>query len=200
MGDFLKNKVLPLLKSFLLSFTWVFIIMFALDIISKQCIMKSLSVGESVDLIPGFLRITYVQNFNAAFGIGFGEGETKKLISRILYIVIASIASAILIFFYIKKYKRINPFVKGCLMLILTGALGNLVDRIFYAPDFAVVDFIDFYFLPFWTFVFNIADCGVVLGALLLMGYIIFTEVKDYRQRSKEESISFSDKNNDKNQ
>ena len=195
MGNFLKTKILPILKSFLLSFTWVFAIMFALDIISKQCIMKYLSVGQSVDLIPGFLRITYVQNFNAAFGIGTGN----HLLSRILYIIVASIASAVLIFFFIKKYKKINPFVRGCLMLILTGALGNLVDRIFYAPDFAVVDFIDFYFLSFWTFVFNIADCGVVLGALLLIVYLIVNEVKDYRRRNREETISFDSENSENN-
>lgn len=192
--DLFKNKVIPALKWFLTSFIWVFIIMFALDIVSKQCIMNNLEVGESIDLIPGFLRITYVQNFNAAFGIGTGN----HLLSRILYMVVASIASVLLVFFFIKKYKNIPPFIRGCMMLILTGALGNLVDRIFYGPDYAVIDFIDFYFLSFWNFVFNIADCGVVIGAILLIIYLIVTEVKDYIKRNKEESAQFSGDKQDK--
>ena len=83
-------------------------------------------------------------------------------------------------------------------MLILTGALGNLIDRLFYGPRYAVIDFIDFYFLPFWNYVFNIADCGVVIGAILLIIYLIVSEVKDYKARSKSGEASFKDQNNTK--
>ena len=194
MVNILKSKVLPALKWFLTSFIWVFLIMLALDIISKNAIRNNMAVGQSVDLIPGFLRITYVLNYNAAFGIGAGNA----LASRIIYIIVASLGSIGLIAFYVWKYKRINPFVKGCMMLILTGALGNLIDRLFYGPEYAVVDFIDFYFLPFWNFVFNIADCGVVIGAIALVIYLVVEEVKDYRAKNQSENPSFDGENNQK--
>ena len=83
-------------------------------------------------------------------------------------------------------------------MLILTGALGNLIDRLLYGPEYAVVDFIDFYFLTFWNFVFNIADCGVVIGAIALVIYLVIEEVKDYRAKNKSENPSFNNNNEQK--
>ena len=194
MNNLFKTKIIPALKWFLTSFIWVFLIMLALDIVSKNLIRSYLDIYEQVDLIPGFLRITYVLNENAAFGIGTGNA----LLSRILYIIVASCGSIGLIVFYVIKYNKIHPFARGCMMLILTGALGNLIDRLFYGPRYAVIDFIDFYFLPFWNYVFNIADCGVVIGAILLIIFLIVSEVKDYRARSKSGEASFKDQNNTK--
>ena len=193
MTNLFKNKIVPILKWFLTSFIWVFLIMLTLDIVTKQLIIKYLDVGDYVILIPGFLRVSHVLNYNAAFGIGVGN----HLISRVLYIVIASIGSIGIISFYSIRYKKINPFVRGCLMLILTCAIGNLIDRVFYGPEYAVIDFIDFYGI--WQFVFNIADCGVVIGAILLIVFLIVQEVKDYRAKQRSESIEFSNKNKTNN-
>ena len=196
MTKFLKEKVLPIVKWFGASFIWVFIIMLILDIVSKVIIRNNLAEGEAVDLIPGFLRIRYILNEHAAFGIG----PDNPTLSRIIYLVVAGIASIGILFYYIKSNKKINAFVKGCLMLILTGAIGNMIDRLFYGPQYAVVDFIDFYFLSWWKYVFNIADCCVVIGAILLIIYLIVSEVKDYRKRSKAEEIEFQGKNDRENQ
>ena len=78
-------------------------------------------------------------------------------------------------------------FIRACLVLIVTGALGNMIDRIFYGPlEYAdatglfsgsVVDWIDFYW--FWSFNFNIADCCIVIAAFMLIIYIIVIEVKE---------------------
>ena len=57
---------------------------------------------------------------------------------------------------------------------------------------------IDFYFLPFWNFVFNIADCGVVIGAIALVIYLVIEEVKDYRAKNKSENPSFNNNNEQK--
>ena len=187
MIKFLKEKVFPIVKWFGASFIWVFIIMLVLDIVSKVSIKSNMVEGQAVDLIPGFLRIRFVLNERAAFGIG----PDNPLASRIIYLVIASIASIAILIFYIKGFKKINGFTKGCLMLILTGAIGNMVDRIFFGPAYAVVDFIDFYFISWWNFVFNIADCCVVIGAILLIVYLIVSEVKDYLKRRKAEEVEF---------
>ena len=68
--------------------------------------------------------------------------------------------------------------------MVLAGAIGNMIDRIFYAStDYCVVDWIDFYW--FWGYVFNIADCCIVIAAFMLIVYIIVQEVKDYRAKNK---------------
>lgn len=166
--------------------------MLALDITTKLLVSKYINVGDSIVLIPGFLRISHVLNFKAAFGIGVG----KEIVDRIIYIVIASIAAIGLTTYFIVRYNKTKPFVRGCLMLILTGAIGNLIDRLFYGPEYAVIDFIDFYGI--WDFVFNIADCGVVIGAILLIIYIIVEEVKDYRNKNKESDVAFNNDNKEK--
>ena len=67
--------------------------------------------------------------------------------------------------------------------MVITGAIGNMIDRIFYGPEYAVVDWIDFYW--FWGFNFNIADCCVVIAAFMLLIYIIVEEVKEYKNKPK---------------
>ena len=63
-------------------------------------------------------------------------------------------------------------------MCILVGAIGNLIDRIFYGK---VVDFIDFFGI--WHAIFNVADSFVVVGTIMLIIYLIVEEVKDYKAR-----------------
>ena len=155
--------------------------------------------GDSIVLINGVLRITYVINRRAAFGIGYG-GDNADLVNRIIYLIIALVASVIIIIAYIKKFKTLTNFQKICLILILVGALGNCTDRLFYAKSgYAVVDFIDFYLFDFWTFVFNIADCGIVIGAFMLLGYLIVDEVKDVKKRRAAELQEINDNKNAQN-
>ena len=71
------------------------------------------------------------------------------------------------------------------ILYIITGAIGNMIDRIFYGPEYAVVDWIDFYW--FWEFRFNIADSCIVVAAFMLIIYIIVCEVKDLLERRKTE-------------
>jgi hypothetical protein len=71
------------------------------------------------------------------------------------------------------------------------GAIGNLIDRLFYTPEFlhnpynGVVDWIDF--AGIWQFIFNIADSCVVVGTLMLIVYLIVDEIKEVRQKRKKE-------------
>ncbi len=186
------QKVLKGLKWFFFSFVWLFIIFFAIDIISKQLVVRNMNVGDSITLIPGnaskpFLAITYTVNTNAAFSIG----TQSALVNRILYSVIAFIGFGLILGFYIWKFKKINGLTKACLMLMLVGALGNLVDRLFYSPEFlkysenGVVDFIDFAII--WPFIFNIADSCVVIGVLILVVYLIVEEIKNVKQNRNKE-------------
>ncbi len=163
------------------------LLLVALDQITKL-LVKGFSIGgitipgmqlyESIPVLGDFLRITYVENPGMAFGIEFGEGK--------IFLTFLSIAIAIAVFWYLWRLDDSAPVVlKIALMLILAGAIGNLIDRIFYgvlfgeAPLFygKVVDFIDVEFPDFTLFgkhftrwpVFNIADSCVTIGILLLL-------------------------------
>ncbi|MBI5216347.1 MAG: signal peptidase II [Ignavibacteriae bacterium] len=132
--------------------------------------------GYSQQIWGDFLRMTYIENPGMAFGIDIG-GK--------LFFSIFSIIASIGIIFYLYKVREESIFFRLSLALILGGAVGNLIDRVFYgvifdeAPLFygRVVDFIDAdffninlfgYHLNRWP-VFNIADASVTCGVVLLL-------------------------------
>ncbi len=164
------------------------VVLFVVDIVTKQVIVSYFAThDEPIVLIPKFLQINYVINTAAAFGFGIGS----ELVNRIVYCVIAGLALIGIIIFFVLKNAKIKPFVKVTLLLIATGALGNLIDRIFYSPEFlhspnnGVVDWIDF--CGIWAFVFNIADSCVVVGAIMMIVWLIIDEVKEVKAKRNAE-------------
>ncbi len=178
----MKEKIIKGLKWFYQSCIWLFIVLLTIDIVTKQLVAHSGVQPGSQIADWGFVHINYVLNYNAAFGLGTGN-ETA---SRILYLVIASLVTAGLVAYLILKRKETKLFIRACLVLIITGAIGNMIDRIFYGPYYAVVDWIDFYW--FWGYNFNIADSCIVVAAFMMIIYIIVLEVKDMIRKRNEEN------------
>ena len=191
----MKEKLLSGLKWFFKSYIWLGLVLLGLDIFTKQLIM-SISNGQlGVIADWGIVRISYVQNEGAAFGFGTGN----EVANRIIYLVIATLISAGLITYLILKRKETKLFIRAALVMVVTGAIGNMIDRIFYGPlqgksglfSGKVVDWIDFDW--FWRYVFNIADCCIVIAAFMLIIYIIVVEVKDYREKNKNKVKTVND-------
>ena len=178
----MKEKIIKGLKWFYQSFIWLFIVLLGLDILSKQLVAHSGVEPYNQIADWGFVRINYVLNYNAAFGLGADD----HTVSRIIYLVVASLVTIGLITYLIFKRKEMKLFVRACLVLIITGAIGNMIDRIFYGPYYAVVDWIDFYW--FWGYNFNIADSCIVVAAFMMIIYIIVLEVKDMIRKRNEEN------------
>ena len=173
-------------------FAGVFVIFLVTDIVTKQVIIKYFaSHSESIVLLGSkakpFLQISYSINTNAAFGFGLDN----PVANRVIYSVIAFIGFGLIVGFFVWKYKSLNILVTVCLGLIAVGAIGNLIDRLFYSPSFlhslenGVVDWIDF--VGVWPFIFNIADSCVVVGTLILIVYLIVDEIKAAKAKRKEE-------------
>ncbi|MFC2130195.1 signal peptidase II [Bacteroidota bacterium] len=138
---------------------------------------EGMNLGESIQFIGDFLQITYVENAGMAFGISFGSGK--------LFLSLFRIIASILIIYYLFNLSGFSKYVKFGVSVILAGAVGNLIDSLFYglfygeAPLFygRVVDFIqidipdiDFMgiFYTHWP-VFNIADACVTIGVIILL-------------------------------
>jgi signal peptidase II len=138
--------------------------------------IAGLPLGTSIPIIGDAVRLTYIENAGMAFGIDVG-GK--------LFFSVFSILASIGIFIYLYRVRKEHFSFRLSLAMILGGALGNLIDRIFYgvfygdAPLFygKVVDFIDAdffnisifgYHLNRWP-VFNIADASVTCGVILLL-------------------------------
>lgn len=175
------------LRWFFESFIWLGLILLIIDIVTKNVVAANkasiISAGPNgIELIPGFLAINYVENAKAAFGLGFANPTTN----RIVYIVVATLAAGGIITYLCLKYKKVTRFPKAIFMMILAGAIGNLIDRIFYGfSNYCVIDWINFYGI--WGWNFNIADSCIVIGVIMAIVYLIIEEVKEYKAKPKEE-------------
>ena len=174
---------------FFKSFIWLALLMFVIDLITKLVVLNNMYLGQSITLIPGFVSITFVVNPNAAFGMGFKNPD----LNRWMYVVVALLAISAIAVLYVKKFKQFNLYLKACLMLILSGAFGNLIDRLFYSKSgYAVVDWIDFFTFEGspWVWNFNIADSCIVVGTIMVIVYLIIDEVKEYKaEKAKEVKV-----------
>ena len=139
-------------------------LVFILDFVSKRAVLANEAVLRSkVTVIGDFLRFIYVRNSGSAMGL-FPVG-------RVVLVGISLAASIFLIYLY----RTTDPGLKirrGAMAAILGGALGNLVDRIFYNGH--VVDFIDVGIGTHRFYTFNVADMGVTVGGTLLFLCILF--------------------------
>ena len=185
----MKEKLTSFGKWFFESFIWLGLLLLIIDFVTKQVIVANrvnILMNGGIDLIPGFLRINYLINNNFVFGLSTGSDLTN----RIIFCVVALVIVSIIIFYLVKKWGNIGKYYRACFMMIIAGAFGNVIDRIFYTPEFlgmpyqGVVDWIDFYGV--WKFNFNIADSSVVVAAFMLIIYMIVTDIIEARKKAQE--------------
>ncbi len=143
----------------------------AVDQLTKAYVVSEFALGESRTFIPGILDFTYVHNKGGAWGLM--DGHTWLLIS--LTVIIMIICLALLLTRGIK-----NKMFFWSVIFILSGGLGNLVDRIFRGGT--VVDFLHLHFMPDFP-VFNVADCAIVIGAGLLILNLLLDVVRERKER-----------------
>lgn len=141
-----------------------------LDQVTKHLVVANLELYESVEVIPGVLDFTYVQNDGAAFG-SLDDARWVFMILSTLAIV------AILVYMFWKKPQ--DKVLLAALILVNGGGIGNMIDRISLGY---VIDFIDFCAFPkIWMWIFNVADSFVCIGAGLLVLWLILDTVREYK-------------------
>jgi len=139
------------------------------DQASKWLVAARIPLHDSIVVLPGFFRLTHVQNRGAAFGLFDDAPGEWKITVLILFSVLAMAVVAGLLW---KNSHAMTATGIG-LSLVLGGAVGNLWDRL---ADRHVVDFLDFYLGIYHWPAFNIADSAIVVGALLLVSEILFAK------------------------
>ncbi len=154
----IAGRFLPAIVSFL--------VLVFLDQSVKYMVVQNMDLYESIPIIKGVFEIHYIQNPGAAWGLLANR--------QLLFTVCTAIVFIIGCYVYYKcvqldKYKDIRIL----LILILAGGLGNFIDRIRYKY---VIDFLYFKWIDFP--VFNIADCYVTVGFILLL-LIVFFKYKE---------------------
>lgn len=153
---------------------WILVIIgiITLDQVSKLLALTFLQGSDSVIIINKVLRLTYVENRGAAFGML----DDKRWVFMLLSTV-GILAMAVFLF----KFAKGERLLSLSLAFVIGGGIGNMIDRIFLG---FVVDFIDFYAFPnAWVWVFNVADSFVCVGAGLIMLYVVIDAAKEMKRR-----------------
>ncbi len=158
-GNLFNNK-------FNLNLFLLFLFLVTLDQITKALVINFFDLYESVSLFP-IINLTFVVNYGFAFGL-LNDPSLNQIVVSIVILLIISY------FFYllIKTQDKIFQFT---LTLVLAGAMGNFLDRIFRG---FVIDFIDIYIGQNHWPAFNVADSCITLGFIGLMINILFLNKK----------------------
>jgi len=145
-----------------LIYTIVLLLLVGADQLTKYIVVSNMELGQTIHAIDGLLDWTYILNDGASFGMLGGK--------TVFLIIVTCVVMAVLGFvLYSGRIKHITGNI--AVLLILSGGIGNLIDRIF--NNGLVVDFIDID--PIFTFPkFNVADCCVTCGAVLLFVFVLF--------------------------
>jgi len=139
---------------------WLAPLILVFDQVTKVYVDRTFFLHESVTILENFFHFTYVRNQGAAFGI------LSDSAYRLPFFIIVSLVAVIGIVWYYSKLTPQQKLLRYALALILSGAIGNLIDRIRLGE---VIDFIDVHWYQYHWPAFNIADSAISIGVTLLL-------------------------------
>lgn len=149
------------------------------DQLIKLLVIARLKPIGSLLVVNGFLRLNYVENTGAAFG---------SFSSHTVVLSVVTLLAVIIGFYYLLSEKIKFGFEYVCILLVMSGGVGNLIDRVFRGY---VIDYIEPLFIDFA--VFNFADILVTCGAVLLIIWLIKDIVKDFLKTKADASNERTD-------
>jgi signal peptidase II len=144
----------------------------ALDQLTKFLVVENISLYGHVEFIPDVLSFTYVQNTGAAFSSFRGM--------QWLFLVVFIVFTAGVVWEFSKKKMPFTTFERWCIAAIYAGGLGNMIDRLRYGY---VVDMVKTEFMNFP--VFNVADCFITCGCILLLVHLFFFNREFWKDEKK---------------
>lgn len=150
-------KEFKITKEQIILYVFTFIVILAGDQYTKYLVDKTLHFGTGYPIIEDFFYFTYVHNYGAAWGMLQGK-------LNLFYII--SLVAAIGIIYYFYQSHSYQKYTRFGLVLIFSGMIGNLIDRIAFGY---VRDFLDFIIFGYNFPIFNIADIAIVLGVGMLL-------------------------------
>ena len=144
----------------------IFFLIIFFDQLSKILVIKNFQLYESLSILP-FFNLTFVVNYGFAFGFLNNPSLNQIIVILVIFSIIA--------YFLYLLIKTQDQFFRFSLILIISGAIGNFIDRILYG---FVIDFIDIYLGSYHWPAFNLADSSITLGFILIMFNILFLNKK----------------------
>lgn len=148
------------------------LVIIILDQWTKGIVIKHMKLHESIPIIENFFYLTSHRNKGAAWGI---------LQNQMVFFYIITVIVVIGIVYYMEKHVKDHKLMASGLTLVLGGALGNFIDRLFRKE---VVDFLDFYIFSYDYPIFNVADMALVIG----VGFVFLATFLEERKLRTEKN------------
>jgi len=148
-----------------------------LDRWTKYLVVQKLVLYQRVEVIRGFFSLAHVRNTGGAFGIFGGE---KGGVGSMLFVIVSLIAIGAILYLFV-KIREGEKTLALSFSLILSGAVGNLIDRLHYGE---VVDFLDFHLAGYHWPAFNVADSAICIGIGLMALELLIRDKKRLRSSS----------------
>lgn len=159
-----------------------FLLSLPVDLATKIAVDRHLSYADRIPVIEGFFYLTHVRNPGAAFGL-FADGDPAV---RLWIFIGVSIVAVGIVFSFFRQLAPGDRLSALALGLILGGAVGNLIDRVFRGE---VVDFLHFRLWRGYSWPdFNLADSFIVVGVALLILEMLASEGEDRAAREPDDS------------
>ena len=144
----------------------IFFSIILFDQLTKILVINNFQLYESMSIFPLF-NLTFVVNYGFAFGFLNNSSLNQIIVICVIFSIIA--------YFLYLLLKTQDQFFRFSLILVLSGAVGNFIDRVIHG---FVIDFIDIYLGSYHWPAFNIADSSITLGFILIMFNILFLNKK----------------------
>lgn len=132
------------------------------DQLTKQWVMQSMRLHESITVIPNLFSLTYIRNPGAAFGLLAGSSNAFRMV----FFGITSLFALALLGTILVRLPEKDWIGQLSIVAILGGAIGNLIDRIRFGE---VIDFLDVYIESYHWPAFNVADSAISVGVVCLI-------------------------------
>jgi signal peptidase II len=155
-----------------LKYYGIALIVVIIDQLTKWLVVKNMEIRESIPIIDDFFYLTSHRNTGAAWGILAGK--------MVFFYIITTIVIGVIIY-YIRQFASESKLMGLSLALILGGAIGNFIDRLFRKE---VVDFLDVYIGSYDYPIFNVADSALVVGVILILIGTFLDEKKKGRREA----------------
>lgn len=156
-GSTLRNLVLASLTGSVI----------VIDQLSKQHIMQTMRLHESISIVPNLFSFTYIRNPGAAFGLLAGSSNAFRMV----FFGLTSIFALVLLGTILYRMPEREWMGRLSVSAILGGAVGNLIDRLRFGE---VIDFLDVYIDSYHWPAFNVADSAITVGVIFLIIHFMF--------------------------
>ena len=137
-------------------------VLIVIDQYTKFMVTLYIPLNYSVKVVEGFFNLTHIRNSGVAFGI-FADLQSELKPYLLIFVSVIAIVAILAIFHQTEKDKRL---VQNGLVLIFSGAIGNLIDRVLHKE---VIDFVDFFVENQHWPAFNVADSCITIGVMFMV-------------------------------